>query len=108
MQESQGSNYMSISTANNEQITAFLDKNSSWSSIENKLHKEFVFADFAQAFTFMTVMAKYAEEHNHHPEWFNVYKTVRVDLTTHEASGITQRDIDMAKEMDSVASEISS
>lgn len=64
------------------------------------LKRCFVFADFNQAFGFMSRVALYAEMHNHHPEWFNVYNRVEVTLTTHDAGGISQRDIDMAQWMD--------
>ena len=73
-----------------------------WEVVEGKLHKEFVFANFIEAFGFMTRAAIIAEKMNHHPEWFNVYKTVRVDLTTHESGGITQLDFDLAKRMDAL------
>lgn len=61
------------------------------------LRRDFRFADFIEAFAFMTRLALYAEQQNHHPEWFNVYNRVEVTLTTHDAGGITQRDIDMAR-----------
>jgi len=75
-----------------------------WSLERGKLHKEYRFADFVQAFAFMTRVAAAAEERAHHPEWFNVYSTVRVDLTTHDAGGISQRDVDLAREMDRLQS----
>lgn len=62
----------------------------------DQLQREFVFADFAQAFGFMAEMALHAERLNHHPEWFNVYNRVQVTLTTHDAGGLTQRDLDWA------------
>ena len=55
----------------------------------DKLHREYIFRDFVQAFGFMTQAALLAERVAHHPEWFNVYKKVVIDLTTHEAQGIT-------------------
>lgn len=58
--------------------------------------REFTFADFTQAFAFMTQLALVAEKNNHHPEWFNVYNRVDITLTTHDAGGLTQRDIDLA------------
>lgn len=66
------------------------------------LYKEFRFKDFSEAFGFMTRAALLAEQMDHHPEWFNVYNRVEVTLTTHDASGITERDIKMAQFMDSL------
>jgi 4a-hydroxytetrahydrobiopterin dehydratase len=74
-----------------------------WSLREGKLHKQFQFADFVTAFGFMTRIALIAERLNHHPEWFNVYRTVRVDLTTHDVNGISERDFKLARAMDAAA-----
>ena len=57
------------------------------------LERAFVFADFVQAFAFMTEMAIFSEKQNHHPEWSNVYHRVNVTLTTHDAGGISERDV---------------
>ena len=65
------------------------------------IQRELVFADFAQAFAFMTEVALAAEKHNHHPEWRNVYNKVEITLTTHDAGGLTERDIDLARYVDS-------
>jgi 4a-hydroxytetrahydrobiopterin dehydratase len=75
----------------------------SWTVEQGKLHKEYVFADFVEAFSFMTAAALCAERVNHHPEWFNVYRTVRVDLSTHDAGGITMSDVELAREFDQAA-----
>lgn len=75
-----------------------------WSVVDGKLHKEYEFEDFVEAFAFMTAAALCAERKNHHPEWFNVYRTVRVDLSTHDAGGITTWDVELAAEFDKVAS----
>jgi 4a-hydroxytetrahydrobiopterin dehydratase len=73
-----------------------------WKALNNKLHKEFEFNDFNQAFGFMTRAAMHIEKMNHHPEWFNVYNKIIVDLTTHDAGGITQNDINLAKILNSL------
>ncbi|EYC52447.1 pterin-4-alpha-carbinolamine dehydratase [Hylemonella gracilis str. Niagara R] len=65
--------------------------------------REFRFADFTQAFGFMAQVALMAEKHNHHPEWFNVYNKVSVVMTTHDAQGLTLKDIEMARYMDRCA-----
>ena len=74
-----------------------------WSIAGGKLHREFKFPDFVRAFSFMSAAALVAEARNHHPEWFNVYGRVVVDLTTHDAGGITQNDLDLARKMNELA-----
>lgn len=69
----------------------------SWLVSEGKLHCEFKFKDFISAFAFMSKVAILAEKENHHPEWCNVYNRVSINLVTHEAGGITIKDIDLAK-----------
>jgi 4a-hydroxytetrahydrobiopterin dehydratase len=76
---------------------------SPWTVVDGKLHKEFQFRDFSEAFGFMARSALAAEAMDHHPEWFNVYRTVRVDLATHDAGGITELDFALAGRMESVA-----
>ena len=68
-----------------------------WSIKKDKLHKEFQFNDFNQAFGFMTRAAMEIEKMNHHPEWFNVYNRITVELTTHDAGGITKNDVNLAR-----------
>ena len=67
------------------------------------LSRNFVFADFVQAFGFMTQLALHAEKMNHHPEWSNVYNRVNIVLTTHNAGGLTERDITLARLADGLA-----
>ena len=74
-----------------------------WQVQGGKLHREFRFADFSEAFGFMARAALVAESMNHHPEWFNVWSTVRVDLATHDAGGVTQLDLDLARRMSELA-----
>ncbi|MCH2406032.1 MAG: 4a-hydroxytetrahydrobiopterin dehydratase [Nitrosopumilus sp.] len=73
-----------------------------WSVVNEKLHKEFQFDSFNQAFGFMTRAAMEIEKMNHHPEWFNVYNKITVDLTTHDAGGITKNDINLARILNSL------
>ena len=75
-----------------------------WSVVDGKLHREFTFTDFVEAFGFMASAALCAERRNHHPEWFNVYNRVRVDLATHDVGGITEYDLDLARDFDRIAS----
>ena len=65
----------------------------------DSIEKNYIFKDFTSAFSWMTRIALIAEKMDHHPEWFNVYNKVKVTLTTHDANGITQLDIDLAKVM---------
>lgn len=89
-----------------EQIEAGLQELSGWELKNDKLHRELRFKNFVQAWGFMTQAAILAEQMNHHPEWFNVYSKVIIDLTTHEAGGISQLDFDLAKKMDNVATDM--
>jgi pterin-4-alpha-carbinolamine dehydratase (EC 4.2.1.96) len=73
------------------EIEEELKQLSKWSVKNNKLHKEFKFDNFNQAFGFMTRAAMEIEKMNHHPEWFNVYNRITVELTTHDAGGITKK-----------------
>jgi 4a-hydroxytetrahydrobiopterin dehydratase len=77
-----------------------------WKEVADRdaIVKEFRFADFNQAFAFMTQIALKAERMDHHPEWSNVYNRVSVVLSTHECGGVSQRDVDMARFIDTLAS----
>ncbi len=74
-----------------------------WEVVDGKLHRVLRFTDFTEAFGFMTRVAIAAEKRNHHPEWSNVYDTVTIDLTSHDAGGITTRDLDLADAIDGFA-----
>ncbi len=73
-----------------------------WSLLNGKLHRELTFKDFSEAFGFMTRVAFLAERLNHHPEWFNVYSRVTIDLTTHDAGGISAKDVELARSVDAL------
>ena len=82
-----------------------LAKLAGWSEVKERdaISKTFAFRDFNEAFGFMTRAALVAEKLDHHPEWFNVYKTVTVTLSTHDAGGLTELDIKLAETMDRLA-----
>jgi 4a-hydroxytetrahydrobiopterin dehydratase len=84
---------------------AALAKLSGWTEVPGRdaISKKFIFKDFNQAFGFMTRAALVAEKMDHHPEWFNVYKTVEVTLSTHDAGGVTELDVQLAQAMDRLA-----
>ena len=74
-----------------------------WTEKENKLHRKFKFKDFSEAFAFMTRVALEAEKMDHHPLWTNVYNTVEIWLSTHDAGDVvTKKDKDLAKKIDSI------
>ena len=85
--------------------TAALATRPGWSLVDGReaITRRFTFKDFSEAFGFMTRSALVAERLNHHPEWFNVWNRVDVTLATHDANGLTQLDIDLAKAMDAIA-----
>jgi 4a-hydroxytetrahydrobiopterin dehydratase len=84
---------------------AALAKLKGWSEANGReaITKKFLFKDFNAAFGFMTRAALVAEKLDHHPEWFNVYKTVEVTLATHDAGGVTELDVKLADAMDQIA-----
>ena len=88
---------------NADAIQVGLDDLEGWTITDEKLHREFRFKNFVAAFGFMTSAAIEAEKMDHHPEWFNVYNKVSVDLTTHDAGGITELDFQLAKKMNQLA-----
>ena len=93
---------MGLEKLSDEQILNEIKKLDGWKVTNEKLHKEFIFDDFNQAFGFMTKAVIHIEKMNHHPEWFNVYNKLTVDLTTHDAGGITQNDIKLASILNSL------
>ncbi|MEQ9146004.1 MAG: 4a-hydroxytetrahydrobiopterin dehydratase [Parvibaculaceae bacterium] len=82
-----------------------LAKLKGWKKVRGRdaIEKSFVFKDFNEAFGWMTRIALTAEKMDHHPEWFNVYRTVNVTLATHDAGGITELDVKLARTMDRLA-----
>ncbi len=87
------------------EIQEKLEDLNGWSVDNGKLHKEFRFDNFVSAFGFMTQLALIAESMNHHPEWFNVYNRVTIDMSTHDADGITELDFKFASHADSLSNE---
>ena len=86
-----------------DEIRRRLERLPGWALRDGKLHREFTFPDFIRAFAFMAGAALRAEAMGHHPEWFNVYNRVVVDLTTHDAQGITALDFELADHMQVLA-----
>ena len=85
-----------------QQIERGLKDLPGWELQNEKLHRQLKFKNFVQAWGFMTQVAILAESADHHPEWSNVYSRVTIDLTTHEAGGISQRDFDLAQKINEV------
>ncbi|MBO6789209.1 MAG: 4a-hydroxytetrahydrobiopterin dehydratase [Dinoroseobacter sp.] len=92
-----------LDTATRNEILDRLMKQG-WSMVEGRdaIQKTFLFTNFVEAFGFMTQVAIIAEKMNHHPEWSNVYRTVEVTLTTHDANGLSDLDIALARKMDAL------
>ncbi len=94
---------MSTTRLTDEQVHASLQQLPGWTLANGKLHRELQFNSFVEAFGFMTSLALVSEAMGHHPEWFNVYNRVTIDLTTHDAGGITPRDVEWAKKASELA-----
>lgn len=96
---------MAVAKLTADERAAALTKVPGWRPVEGRdaIERTFVFADFSEAFGFMVRAALVAEKMDHHPEWSNVYKRVTVVLATHEAGGLTFRDIALAEAMDRIA-----
>lgn len=87
---------MALRKLTNDEIGAGLDKLPGWEVVDGKLHREFAFPTFVEAFGFMSSLALVAEAKNHHPEWFNVYNRVVIDLNTHDVGGLSAGDFELA------------
>ncbi len=85
-----------------ERVSEELARLPGWKLSAGKLHREFEFGNFVEAFSFMTRVALAAERMDHHPEWFNVYKRVVIDLRTHDCDGISDRDFALARAIETL------
>jgi 4a-hydroxytetrahydrobiopterin dehydratase len=83
-----------------DQMAALPEHLPQWSVVESKLHRELRFADFVEAFGFMSRVALVAEAMGHHPEWRNVWNRVVIDLTTHDTGGLSTLDVELARRID--------
>jgi 4a-hydroxytetrahydrobiopterin dehydratase len=94
---------MAVPKLSDEHVQARVRDLPAWSLRAGKLHRDYTFSDFVAAFGFMTAVAHAAEALEHHPEWFNVWNRVTVDLNTHDAGGLTELDFSLAARMDALA-----
>lgn len=94
---------MPATRLNTEQITHELESLPGWSNASGRLERVYRFRDFVDAFAFMAAAALRIHEMDHHPEWSNVYGTVSVGLVTHDAGGVTGRDVELARKMEAIA-----
>ena len=94
---------MSRETLSSEALEEAVKSLPHWSVQDGKLHREYKFRDFTHAFGFIAAAATVIEKMDHHPEWFNVYGTVRIDLWTHSSGGITPMDVQLAAVLESLA-----
>ena len=93
---------MAIQPLSQGQVADLITQLPNWTLVNGKLHRELHFADFNEAFGFMCRVALIAETMGHHPEWFNVWNTVVIDLTTHDAGGLSTRDLELAQRIDAL------
>lgn len=91
---------MSLECQTADQILTFLDSHSEWTEQNNSLIRHFTFKDFTEAFGFITKVAEIADKQDHHPLWSNCYNKVSIEITTHEADGITHRDFSFIEAVD--------
>ena len=95
---------MAIEKLSREERETLLPALDGWALADGKdaIEKKFEFGDFVEAWGFMSRVAIVAEKADHHPEWFNVYNRVEITLTTHDADGLSRRDVDLAKAIDAL------
>jgi 4a-hydroxytetrahydrobiopterin dehydratase len=93
---------MKATKLSDTEIETYLNSAKGWTLLNGKLHREFTCKDFVTAFGNMTRVALIAESMNHHPEWFNVWNKVVIDLNTHSVKGISSLDFELAKKIDEV------
>jgi 4a-hydroxytetrahydrobiopterin dehydratase len=94
-----------VSKIDDDEVRQRLPEIPGWGFENGKLHREFSFSDFVEAFSFMTRVALLAETRSHHPDWSNVYNRVVIDLNTHDVGGVSERDFDLAAEITKALSE---
>ena len=95
---------MTVPQLTDDELSTWLSVLPEWKVVRDgkAIHRQLKFADFAEAFAFMTRVAFIADKRDHHPEWSNVYDTLDITLTTHDADGLSVRDMNLAKEIDSL------
>lgn len=91
---------MSLECKTSDQVLTFLGSHSEWTEHNNALIRHFKFKDFTEAFGFITQVAEIADKQDHHPQWSNCYNKVTIEITTHEADGITHRDFSFIEAVD--------
>ena len=97
---------MKVPKLTEKQLAKSLTNLPQWSVAKGKLHREYLFPDFVHAFGFMSTASMVIEKMNHHPEWFNVWNRVTVDLVTHDSKGITSKDVALATALDTIAGKL--
>lgn len=95
---------MPVEKLSDDVVTQRLEQLPAWELERDKLHRQFRFQNFVEAFGFMSKVALLAESMDHHPEWFNVYNRVDIQLTTHDAGGISERDFILAEKIEQLLS----